>query len=466
MNSKITTKISKIFFIAAVCSLPLTSLSLSDGEKNYQTLINSSTGLNIKPDDFDSAEKCGECHPDQYTEWIGSMHANAYQDPLYRAMWIEASKELGGTMDQLCAGCHTPVGTATKQVWIREDGQIIIHDIAKEGVSCDFCHSIEWVEVMQGNNSYGNAGLAVDPHGPIRTASSKGSGIFHDVVSSPLQSRSEVCASCHNLFHPVSGAAIARTYEEWKESIYAEKNIQCQDCHMVPVMAAAQAASSFEKPKMKGPTSIMETEKSPYFLHNFVGSNTAIPSILGLTGGVKEAKALLQIAAGLEISVKKQTPAGTMIPINVDVENLRAGHNLPTSMTNIRQMWVHILLKDEGADGKKLFESGWMDENGALDPAARSFGVITLDENGKRTRKPWKVTSIELDSTIPPREKAQLTFMVNIPGDAVGPLSIDVKLLYRSIPQEMADKYLTKKGYSAPIVEMASDSIKIEIKKD
>jgi len=458
-------KTSKLILSIFVCIIAVFTVAWCGERKAYQTLINSSTGLNIKPDDFESAEKCGECHPDQFSEWIGSMHANAYTDSLYRAMWVEASRELGQELDQLCAGCHTPVGTATKQVWIRDSGKIVIHDLAKEGVTCDFCHTIEWVEVMQGSNSFGNAGLAVDPHGPKRSANISSGGVFHDVADSPLQGRSELCASCHNLFHPTTGAAIARTYEEWKDSVYAEKDIQCQDCHMVPVMVAAEVASSLTKPNLTGPTSIMDTKKAPYYKHIFIGANTAMPSLLGLMGGAENATKLLQIAASISISTKKTTSAGSIVPINVDVKNLRAGHNLPTSMTNIRETWIHFRVKDEGGDGKIIFESGWLDKNKAVDPAARSFGVITLDENGNRTHKPWKVTSIEMDTTIPPREKAETTYTVNIPETAVGPLLVEAELLYRSIPQEMADKYLGKKGYSAPVITMTSDSMTIQLEK-
>jgi len=44
--------------------------------------------------------------------------------------------------------------------------------------------------------------------------------------------------------------------------------------------------------------------------------------------------------------------------------NIRAGHNLPTSLTNVRQMWLEVTAKDEA--GKVLFSSGAVSPDGAL----------------------------------------------------------------------------------------------------
>jgi hypothetical protein len=47
--------------------------------------------------------------------------------------------------------------------------------------------------------------------------------------------RAEFCKSCHQ-FNPddfaLNGKLIENTYEEWRQSAYAQEGIQCQTCHM------------------------------------------------------------------------------------------------------------------------------------------------------------------------------------------------------------------------------------------
>lgn len=46
--------------------------------------------------------------------------------------------------------------------------------------------------------------------------------------------KAEFCAACHQLDegYKLNGKVLTNTYREWKESIYGEDNITCQNCHM------------------------------------------------------------------------------------------------------------------------------------------------------------------------------------------------------------------------------------------
>ena len=68
--------------------------------------------------------------------------------------------------------------------------------------------------------------------------------------------------------------------------------------------------------------------------------------------------ARLQAAADLEVTPIYQQ--GKLAEIKVRVKNIRAGHNLPTSLTNVRQMWLEIKAMDE--KGNLLFASGTIDD--------------------------------------------------------------------------------------------------------
>ena len=68
----------------------------------------------------------------------------------------------------------------------------------------------------------------------------------HEVETREFLDRSEFCASCHTIIHPLNGLRLEHTYDEWKKSIYAEKGIQCQDCHMRSVEDAVKVAETLD----------------------------------------------------------------------------------------------------------------------------------------------------------------------------------------------------------------------------
>ena len=54
------------------------------------------------------------------------------------------------------------------------------------------------------------------------------------------------------MIHPNNGLRIETTYEEWKASVYAENDIQCQDCHMRTVEDAVKVAETLKPVVVKG----------------------------------------------------------------------------------------------------------------------------------------------------------------------------------------------------------------------
>ena len=48
-------------------------------------------------------QTCQGCHPDQFAEWAGSMHAYASDDPVFLAMNKRGQRETGGRAGQASA---------------------------------------------------------------------------------------------------------------------------------------------------------------------------------------------------------------------------------------------------------------------------------------------------------------------------------------------------------------------------
>ena len=94
-------------------------------------------------DSFENPEVCAGCHPKQYEGWRGSMHSNAWNDPIFLAEFKKGLKATDGKIFNYCAGCHSPIGVLTGTAsWDKETNTFDISEKAARGVTCDVCHSI------------------------------------------------------------------------------------------------------------------------------------------------------------------------------------------------------------------------------------------------------------------------------------------------------------------------------------
>lgn len=149
--------------------------------------------------------------------------------------------------------------------------------------------------------------------------------------------------------------------------------------------------------------------------------------------------ARLKAAADLEVTPIYQQ--GKLAEIKVRVKNIRAGHNLPTSLTNIRQMWLEIKAMD--MTGKVLFSSGTIDENGRLPENTRIFNSDGMDDNFHFALDPWAVTSFSRHETIPPKGYKDVYYGLT-PPESTPALTVKVKLCYRQADQKVAEAILAE----------------------
>jgi hypothetical protein len=176
-------------------------------------------GPKINPDGYTSARVCGECHVDIYNSWKGSLHAFSLSDPIFDAAFMQAVKERGDAAKRLCLRCHAPM-TMFNGDYDLEQG------VTREGVSCDFCHTVTAVETGPSEKPY-----TVDVGLVKRSILRKAKSPVHEVAYSELHGQAEFCGGCHNLTTP-EGVAIMSTYDEWKEGPYSREGTPCQECHM------------------------------------------------------------------------------------------------------------------------------------------------------------------------------------------------------------------------------------------
>lgn len=399
--------------------------------------------------------QCITCHEQIGKQWQGSMHSAAMTDPVFQALYRVGHAETKGLTDKLCAGCHSSPFVVSGHS-APDDWQPLGPPVT-EGVSCVVCHSISDSNLTAPDALPANGSFVTDPAGPIqgrhegrRCTLPGGRGTRQNL----MLGKSEFCANCHGVVHPLNGLVIEKTFEEWRGSVYAAKGIQCQDCHMQPVELAVQTARTLKKVLNPGRVTKTAPERDHVASHYFVGGNSAVTGLLGAADHARMAEQLLESAASLELQLPERAAPGTLVQLRVKVNNETAGHNLPTSLIEVRQMWLDVRVED--AEGRELYRSGALDAEGNLDPDAIVFHAIAVDAAGQPTVKPWEMTRFTYVHTVPPKGYTLERYAFVVPESAKGPVKVSARLRYRAAPQALLRQLLNNPELTLPVVDMTA----------
>ncbi len=472
---------------------------------------------------FATAGICVVCHQNNVDEagndvsngeyWRSTMMANAAIDPYYLAgvsIEVDRHPEFGAVIEAKCNTCHmsmahfSDVAQEQQGVIFGENGYLSpqhpLHTLALDGVSCTTCHQIQSEGL--GDFASFSGGMVFDlqtppgrrvlfgpfaPQQSGRNIMSGGSGFV------PQQSdhlvKSELCATCHNLYtnYVTEEGVLSEDrfpeqmpYSEWLNSDYAMQST-CQDCHMPLAEGAVVLAN-------RGPA-IM---RNPYAKHSFAGGNVYLLEILKNFGGelaiqantehldATIARTLTQLQSQTAtLAVSEPARVGTTLSFDITVSTL-TGHKFPTGYPS-RRVWLHVTVKD--ANGQVIFESGGVSNNGTIsgndndaDPLAfephyaeiaspeqvQIYEAIMQDVYGNVTTvllsasayaKDNRLLPTGFDKTaasndIAPQGNAladnnfvggahTVTYRIDT-GNAEGPFTVEVELLYQSISYRWA----------------------------
>ncbi|MCY1336247.1 hypothetical protein D9M69_220490 [compost metagenome] len=389
--------------------------------------------------DFDDAQVCGACHTDIYRQWRTSMMAQSWDEPIYRALLRHASEATAGQVDNFCTGCHTPIGLTTGQINSavnRAPAEFTAVHNPMPGVDCETCHNIN------ARTGLDNGAYVLSPRANGRPTKfgPRGDAVspYHDTVYSGLHTRSDFCATCHNVTHPFSSVAVERTYDEWLESPYSFNGETCQSCHM---------------PGFAGKAAIMGPERADVASHWFTGANAAVLSYLGQDEAAQRAREQLARAAEISFeSVPEQLAPGQEVSVRVKVANVGAGHKLPTGFPEGREVWIDFRAVD-GA-GREIYRLGAI-KDGATEPDTRNFKVHLGDKDGKELDiEVWNATQILSDNRLLPKGYDIREFTFEVPKDAVGPITLKAELNYWPFSQRLVDYLLGKDKMKVEVTRM------------
>ena len=356
---------------------------------------------NLLETDFPSARQCAGCHPKQYAEWSRSMHAYAQHSPVFEGFNLTLVERSEGTIGTFCSRCHSPLGTILGENASRRNAHR--SQLSMEGVSCVVCH-------RRAKAQYKSSGLTtIEPgaastscmYGPFENSVSHQAGAHKSQASSYLLS-SQFCGECHDVTSP-QGVRLEEAFSEWTTSHAARQGVTCQHCHMGPEQGVPIARDqrplgrAAKVPGIKpeqlplrrlsdhtfaGPDySLLPDTEFPHKLDwmyetDYRDTTKLTPHQQGtliqlrrdnrrhLEIARQKRYEVLRNAARLRVSHPGSAMAGEKAPVRVHVQNLIAGHNLPTGFTAERQVWVSVQLFDP--HGRLAFSSGDLDANGDL----------------------------------------------------------------------------------------------------
>jgi cytochrome c554/c'-like protein len=242
---------------------------------------------------YTSARDCARCHQTIHTYWSESQHARSATSPVFLsalAAAVEGAPDRAAAQRD-CVWCHAPTAITTGDYSLQRP-------ITREGVSCDFCHTIADVDLSRHGPPFDLQPGRVK-RGPLEYAKSP----FHETAYSSLhRSSALLCASCHE-FTNARGVAVLSTYSEWSAGPYPARGQTCQECHM-PLVPGTTV------PEALGPT------QRRINLHRLVGGSAAS-----------------RIRGGLDLRFGTVAVSSGSADVEVVVTNTGVGHSAPGGLS-------------------------------------------------------------------------------------------------------------------------------------
>jgi tetratricopeptide (TPR) repeat protein len=436
----------------------------------------------IQPGAFPSAEYCGTCHQEAYSQWRQALHSNAFRTPFYRASvnLLIRDKTRGIAFTRHCDSCHNPIGVLGAA--LTEDSKVDRARFDTDGLTCTTCHSVLSLDSTNGNGGFqmGVPSAIVDENGNripgevpfdmiLRHPERHSQAVMHDFLHKP-----EFCAACHkaNLPAELNDYKFIRAftaYDEWQQSKFSQRNpltvytadfTTCQGCHM------KRAAITLPDYGAKDGTLVS---------HRWLAGNTAVPFYYGFDEQLKKTIEFLRTGNYLNVDIFAiQKPGGAkliaplgkvtfslapseVVEAYVVIQNKNVGHSLIPEVRDLYEAWVEFSVKD--SSGKEIYHSGFLKPDGMLDPRAHSFTNRPVNDQGDfvDNHKVWTIHSVAYDNTVQAGRSVLVRYQFRLPADVSGAVTVTAKVNYRHLRQSYLNNIFGKDDHPAyPIVEIAS----------
>jgi tetratricopeptide (TPR) repeat protein len=454
----------------------------ASGERYFfPSLSRTSTGNFIPAQVLTNDAYCRECHADVFDGWTHSVHRlSSFNNPPYlfsvkntrKAMMARDGNVRGS---RFCAGCHDPVpffsGAFDDPKFDDPEFDLASDATAQAGITCTVCHSITHVNSVRGNGDY-----TIDEpmHYPFAFSEGrfprwvnrqlvKAKPEFHKATFlKPLHRTPEFCGSCHKVHLPpelnaykwlrgqnhydafwlsgVSGQGVGSFYYPPK----AESN--CNGCHM-PLTEVSDRPNFAAR--VRDDSGLVKTLD-----HQFPSANAAIPHLLrdnlpDADGAIAAHREFLEGVMRVDIfglkpggkidgpliaPLRPEVPAlepGATYLLEVVIRTVKMGHTFTQGTADSNEVWVDLTVT---SGDRVIGRSGGRDARDAeVDPWSHFVNAFVIDRDGRRIdrRNAEDIFIALYDNQIPPGAAGVAHYRLDVPADAVEPITVEVNLQYR-----------------------------------
>ncbi len=442
----------------------------------------------LQPGAYPTAEYCGTCHQEAYSQWRQALHSNAFRTPFYRTSVniLIRDKTRGIAFARHCDSCHNPIGVLGAA--LTEDSKVDRAKFDSDGLTCTTCHSVVSLDSTNGNASVkmGVPAVIVDENGEripgqvsfgqiLRHPERHSKAVMQDFLHKP-----EFCAACHkaNLPSPLNDYKFVRAftaYDEWQQSKFSQRNpltfytadfTTCQGCHM------KRAANTLPEYGAKNGT---------FASHRWLAGNTAVPFYYGFDQQLNKTIEFLRSGNYLNVDIFGLKKAGSeemIAPLGrasyslapndtvealVVIQNKNIGHSLIPEVRDLYEAWTEFTVTD--SSGKEIYHSGFLKPDGMLEPRAHSFTNRPVTDEGEfvDNHKVWTIHSVAYDNTVQAGRSVLVRYQFRLPADVSGSVTVTAKVNYRHLRQSYLNNIFGKDHPAYPVVEIASRSRVLKI---
>jgi hypothetical protein len=375
---------------------------------------------------------CRGCHDQIVAQHLMSEHERSFTNPAFQAQYRQDLVPKAATDPHLneeareCIACHEPVIYATYGPRIVSIEEV---DHRMNGVTCDICHTMTGYRGAKPQNGNYIAVPSETKLGPFQ-----GQSDWHHAYSE-LQTKSEICAVCHEAVNR-HGLRIKATFTEWLESSFAKEGVQCQDCHMNVDGFLTAGKPRFASGKAAAMSLGSAPQRERLYTHQFPGAHS---------------KTQVEGAIDLTIEATRLNESKNHdLAINVTVDNSRTGHSMPSGSADLRLLWIEVTVRvgNESAgqhavpqDAKAVDESGAyaLAGHGKFDSlllgpevpkGSRIYRAVFADAAGKPTLDSYNAVTHVFDNRLKAAEKRKESYRSTIPEGAEGDITIQATLKY------------------------------------
>jgi Cytochrome c554 and c-prime len=346
---------------------------------------------------------CQKCHPDAFTDWSGSMHAYASDDPVFLAMEARAQRETGGAIGNFCTQCHAPMAVLTQPGGPfaglaassasqdgGPDGGIDVATLPAQlkGVTCFFCHSALAVSgthddpITHATDGVMRAGLQ-DP-----TPNTAHASAYLALLDRYDPSSASMCGSCHDVVNTL-GVPLEQTYAEWQGTLFSHPSpvpLACGECHMT---GSQGLAADY-------PGVGLRTVHS----HQFPGVDVALTAFPQATEQQAAVQASLDVTLQAALCVKGMPGE---VSLQVVLDNVAAGHKWPSGATQDRRAWVEVVAY---AKNEVVYSSGVVRDDESVvalaDPDLWLIRDCIFNAQGQEVNMFWEAASHDSNQLLGP----------------------------------------------------------------